>query len=79
MAKFTDVFVGVEDTKWEDGFLNIKKENGSVDIKEECDEEKDPLSITSQSAKGKKGHKGRHNVLSPFVWDVNVLNFSRIK
>jgi hypothetical protein len=40
MAEFTAVFVVEED--------------GSVDIKEECEEEKDPLSTTAQSTKGKK-------------------------
>ena len=44
MAEFTAVFVVEED--------------GSVDIKEECVEEKDPLSTTSQSTKGKKKHIG---------------------
>ena len=39
MAEFTAVFVGEGD--------------GNVDIKEECVEEKDPLSTTSQSNKGK--------------------------
>jgi len=37
IAEFTAVFLGEED--------------GSVDIKEECVEEKDPLSTTSQSTK----------------------------
>jgi hypothetical protein len=40
MAEFTAVFVVEED--------------GSVDIKEECVEEKDPLSTTSQSTIGKR-------------------------
>ena len=36
----------------EDGSVYIKGEDCSVYIKEECVEEKDPLSTTSQSTKG---------------------------
>ena len=65
MAEFTAVFVVEED--------------GSVDIKEECVEEKDPLSTTSQSTKGEKKHRGPilkwiENFVFvgvSFVWDVN--------
>ena len=32
----------------------VEEEDGSVDIKEECVEEKYPLSTTSQSTKGKR-------------------------
>ena len=42
MAEFTAVFV---------------EEDGSLDIKEECLEENDPLSTSSQSTKGKKEHR----------------------
>ena len=41
MAEFTAVFVGEGD--------------GNVDIKEECVEEKDPLSATALSTIGKRG------------------------
>ena len=44
MAEFTAVFVGEED--------------GSLEIKEECVEEIDPLSTTSQSTKGKQAKRG---------------------
>ena len=53
MSEFTAVFVGEED-----GSVDIKEEDGSVDIKEECEEEKDPLIITSQNIKGKKKNTG---------------------
>ena len=56
MAEFTAVFV--------------EEEDGSVDIKEEDVEEKDPLSTTSQSIKGKKEHTGRRNVLSPPPYSI---------
>ena len=71
MAEFTAVFVGEED--------------GSVDIKEECVEEKDPLSTLSQSTKGKQKNRGHilkwiKNIFFlkfafvwvSFVWDVYV-------
>ena len=62
MAEFTAVFVeeknGSVDIKEEDGSVDIKEEDGSVDIKEECEEEKDPLIITSQNLKGKKKNTG---------------------
>ena len=53
MAEFTAVFVGEEDCS-----VDIKKEDGSFYIKEECVEEKDPLLTTSQSTKGKKKNRG---------------------
>jgi hypothetical protein len=62
MPEFTAVFVGEEDgsvdIKEEDGSVDIKEEEGSFDIKEECLKEKDPLSTTSQSTKGKKENRG---------------------
>ena len=55
---FTAVFVGEEDCsvdiKEEYGSVDIKEEYGSVDIKEESVKEKEPLSTTSHSTKGKK-------------------------
>ena len=71
MPEFTAVFVGEEDgsvdikeedgsvdIKEKNGSVDIKEEDGSVDIKEECEEEKDPLIITSQNIKGKKKNTG---------------------
>ena len=66
MAEFTAVFVVEED--------------GYVDIKEECVEEKDPLCTTPQSTKGKQKHRGPILkwitnfvfVWVSFVWDVDV-------
>ena len=60
MAEFTAVFMVDED--------------GSVDIKVECVKEKDPLSTTSQSTKGKRGtnnelFKGSNIMLK----DANLL------
>ena len=71
MAEFTAVFVKEKngtvdikeddvsvDIKEKDGSVDIKEEEGSFDIKEESLEEKDPLSTTSQSTKGKQAKRG---------------------